>query len=264
MPSSIFGKPTAAKVVASACLVFLLLLWIFVDSGFLFRRGTPSATSEGDLETVHDIPLTYKVDEFTYSVLSPQHPRVLFAKNFLSSEECDHLIDLARPSLSRSLVASDKDHKEVDSQDDVRTSSGAWLSRHSSDFAMRAFVRRVSAWVDLQPDHAEDVQILQYEVGQQYLPHVDYFDPSVYERYLRNGGQRVASVLCFLNDVPHGGETTFPRIGVDVTPEKGSAILWFNADRNGTLDQRSLHGGKPVLEGRKYVAVQWMRQFPRA
>jgi len=90
-----------------------------------------------------------------------------------------------------------------------------------------------------------------------------FFDPEIYAAFLKDGGQRFCSVLCFLNDVTEGGETLFPSIDLAVKPKKGAAILWYNTFPNGTLDRRSVHGGNSVVEGVKYVAIQWMRMLPR-
>jgi len=187
------------------------------------------------------------------------------SKIFLTEKECDEIIKISASSFTRSQFANSEKEKYGEGHvDEVRSSSGAWLSRGSSNFAVSKFVRRVSAWIALPQNHGEDVQVLQYLVGQEYKPHVDYFDPKIYgDKYTKNGGQRYASVLCFLNDVPNGGATIFPRAHVSVKPQKGSAVMWFNCYENGTLDSNSLHGGAPVLEGVKYVAVQWMRFLPR-
>eukprot|EP01114_Cavostelium_apophysatum_P004299 TRINITY_DN1449_c0_g1_i1.p1 TRINITY_DN1449_c0_g1~~TRINITY_DN1449_c0_g1_i1.p1 ORF type:complete len:139 (+),score=30.59 TRINITY_DN1449_c0_g1_i1:286-702(+) len=135
------------------------------------------------------------------------------------------------------------------------------MNKRSREVAIDKFTRRNSLWSTLPRENGEDVQILQYEIGQYYKPHFDFFDPAIYEAYLRNGGQRVASVLCFLNDVEEGGETLFPAVNLAVKPKKGSAILWYNTYLNGTLDRNALHGGNPVIKGIKYVAVQWLREF---
>jgi hypothetical protein len=41
----------------------------------------------------------------------------------------------------------------------------------------------------------------------------------------QNGGQRVATVLIYLNDVSRGGCTTFPRIGLSISPKRGMVSI---------------------------------------
>jgi len=200
-------------------------------------------------------------------VLSESNPRVLMWENFLTPEECDHIIERSKPEFERSAVANPDRNNNKDAElskvNSVRTSSGAWISKKDSDEVIKKFVRRVSVWSELPVKNGEDVQVLRYEVGQEYKTHYDFFDPVHFQQYLENGGQRIASVLCFLNDVPVGGHTEFPKKKISVKPKKGSAILWYNAFLNGTLDRNSEHGGRPVMEGEKYVAVQWMREKAR-
>jgi len=196
-------------------------------------------------------------------VLHESTPRVLYWENFLTSEECDSIVEMAMPDFKRSEVAINKEGKETGHVNDVRTSSGAWLSRHSSVPALKKFTRRVSLWSSISKDHGETIQVLQYDKGQYYKPHYDFFNPIQFKQFLANGGQRVASVLCFLNDVVSGGETVFPLAYLSIKPKKGAAILWFNAYLNGTEDPSSQHGGEPVQEGTKYVIIQWMRQHAR-
>lgn len=79
----------------------------------------------------------------------------------------------------------------------MRTSSGTWISRFSSDPAIKKFVTRASNWIGKSPYHSESVQVLQYDLTQEYKPHPDYFDPKRLPHYLKNGGQRIASVMVF-------------------------------------------------------------------
>jgi len=211
-------------------------------------------------------PVMDEDDPFEYEVLHERKPRVLWAAKLLTHKECDRIVELALPTFQRSQVAQynkGSGGKNNDYVDNVRTSSGAWLSRFSDDFAVKKFVTRVSQWSGIPPNHGEDVQVLQYQIGQEYKPHVDYFDPQYYEGYLQNGGQRMASSLCFLSEVAEGGETIFPVPNIRVKPLKGGCVLWYNTFANGTLDDTSLHGGSPVIKGTKYASVQWMRQFVR-
>lgn len=69
--------------------------------------------------------------------------------------------------------------------------------------------------------------------------------------------------LMYLSDVEEGGETNFPRIGVKVTPKRGSAILWANAlDRNLTeRDVGAHHESLAVKRGQKFAANTWIHLY---
>ena len=57
-----------------------------------------------------------------------------------------------------------------------------------------------------------------------------------------------------------GGGTDFPRHGVVVTPEVGTAVMFDNVLADGRPDEDTLHAGLPVLEGEKWVATKWLRE----
>ena len=75
---------------------------------------------------------------------------------------------------------------------------------------------------------------------------------------LKRGGQRVGSLVCYLNTPTKGGATVFPDVSLDVAPIKGNAVF-FSYDRPHPMT-RSLHGGAPVIEGEKWVATKWLRE----
>jgi prolyl 4-hydroxylase len=75
---------------------------------------------------------------------------------------------------------------------------------------------------------------------------------------LKRGGQRVASVVMYLNTPSCGGATTFPDAKFEVGAIKGNAVF-FSYDRPHPMT-RSLHGGAPVTEGEKWVATKWLRE----
>ena len=108
----------------------------------------------------------------------------------------------------------------------------------------------------------EPLQVMRYGVGAEYKPHYDYFDlgrPGQAAN-LRNGGQRIASLVIYLNDVEAGGETTFPRCGLAVGPRKGSAVFFAYTDAQSRTDPMSFHAGAPVTRGEKWIATRWMRE----
>lgn len=63
-----------------------------------------------------------------------------------------------------------------------------------------------------------------------------------------------------MTDVALGGGTVFPRLGVRLTPTKGSAAFWYNLYRNGEGIEETVHGACPVLMGEKWVSNHWIRE----
>jgi prolyl 4-hydroxylase len=79
-----------------------------------------------------------------------------------------------------------------------------------------------------------------------------------YEPVTKIGGQRIASVVMYLNTPEEGGGTAFPEVGVTVTARRGSAA-YFAYEAG---DRKSLHAGLPVIRGEKWIATKWLRQRP--
>ena len=73
-------------------------------------------------------------------------------------------------------------------------------------------------------------------------------------------GDRMSTLMFYLSSVQAGGLTVFPRLGVSSSPQPGSALFWHNIMRDGWSDMAMLHGGCPVLLGRKIVANKWIRE----
>uniref|UniRef100_A0A0D3FCB9 procollagen-proline 4-dioxygenase n=1 Tax=Oryza barthii TaxID=65489 RepID=A0A0D3FCB9_9ORYZ len=180
-------------------------------------------------------------------------PRAFVYHNFLSKEECDYLIGLAKPHMVKSTVVDSTTGKSKDSR--VRTSSGMFLQR-GRDKVIRAIEKRIADYTFIPMEHGEGLQVLHYEVGQKYEPHFDYF---LDEYNTKNGGQRMATLL--ISDVEEGGETIFPdanvnssslpwynelsecaRKGLAVKPKMGDALLFWSMKPDATLDPLSLHG----------------------
>lgn len=95
------------------------------------------------------------------------------------------------------------------------------------------------------------------------MKHFDAFDLSNEDgrRFAANGGQRVATVLVYLNDVPYGGATSFPALNLQVQPRRGMALVFFPATVDGLLDRNALHAALPAMEPyTKYVSQVWIRQ----
>ena len=190
-------------------------------------------------------------------VMTLRNPRVIVFGNLLTHEECDELVALARPRVARSeTVATSTGSSEVNV---ARTSDGMFFGRGENALCKR-FEARIGALLGWPVENGEGLQILRYRPGAEYKPHYDYFDPDQpgTPSILKRGGQRVGTLVTYLNTPERGGATTFPDVNLEVMPVKGQGVF-FSYDRPHPLT-RTLHGGAPVLVGEKWVATKWLRE----
>ena len=186
-------------------------------------------------------------------------PRVVLFGDLLAAEECEALIDLSRGKLARSNVVDRSTGRYQEHPD--RTSEGTYFRRGENELIVR-IEARIAELTGCPVERGEPIQVLHYQPGTEYKPHFDYFDPADEgtQKVLAMGGQRVATLIMYLNNVEGGGSTVFPEIGLDVLPRRGNAVFFAYSDDEGQLDSRTLHGGSPVGSGEKWIATKWLRQ----
>jgi len=190
-------------------------------------------------------------------LLTMELPRVVVFGNLLSDEECQAMIAAAQSKgMVRSNVISDSGGQERHAE---RTSEGMYFQRGETDLVRRveARIARLLRW---PVDNGEGLQILHYLPGAEYKPHYDYFLPHLpgTPRHTASGGQRVGTLILYLNDVDAGGATVFPDVQLSVLPRRGHALFFgYNQPDPAT---RSLHGGTPVVTGEKWIATKWLRE----
>lgn len=185
-------------------------------------------------------------------------PRVFYYPKFATEKECDHIIEIAGSFVERSKVVGANGQDIVDT---ARTSYGTFLIRQAHDPIVRKLEDKISKWTHLPWENGENFYLLRYNNGQEYKPHWDWF----YDNSGRLGpaGNRIATVLIYLSEVEEGGETIFPRAEggeLAVKPKKGDAVLFWDMTSDGKTDEESLHGGRPVITGTKWVMTKWIRQ----
>lgn len=189
-----------------------------------------------------------------------QAPFVSVIDDFLNAELCDHLIELARPKMVRATVVQNG-RREVS---DVRTNQFSFL-RSSADEQLKSLVDNVAEMIDVPASHAESLQIINYGLGQHYIPHFDTFnsdDPNQ-NGFIGKSGQRIATVLMYLNSVDRGGETYFPKLGLEIRARQGRVVVFQSCEDNSNYpDEKSLHGSNPIVAGEKWAANLWFRENP--
>jgi prolyl 4-hydroxylase len=179
--------------------------------------------------------------------------------NVLDADECRRLIEMARPRLQPSTLVDPVTGRDVVS--DKRTSDGMFFRPAENDFIAHVD-RRVSALMNLPVENGEGLQVLHYQAGAGSEPHFDYLQPTnaANRESIARSGQRVSTLVTYLNDVPAGGQTVFPMLGWAVSPLRGNAVYFEYCDDAGRVDPRSLHASAPVTQGDKWVVTKWMRQ----
>jgi prolyl 4-hydroxylase len=184
-------------------------------------------------------------------------PRVIVFGGLLTDAECEGLMALSAARLVRSeTVDNNTGGNELNPG---RTSDGMFFER--GEHALISQVEaRIGELLNWPVNHGEGLQVLRYRPGAEYRPHHDYFDPAHKgsATILKRGGQRVATLVMYLNTPAGGGSTTFPESGFEVAPLRGNAVF-FSYER-AHVSTRTLHGGAPVTAGEKWVATKWLRE----
>ena len=116
----------------------------------------------------------------------------------------------------------------------------------------------------------ENFQVIHYYKNQEYKYHYDAYDkkdPQKYNEYCKERGNRLATVLCYLNHVKKGGGTGFDNLKgrsepLIIQPVKGRMVVFQNVHDDGSLHEESRHAGLPVEEGEKWGFNLWIREKP--
>jgi prolyl 4-hydroxylase len=221
------------------------------------QQGQPPAVPVPEPQ-LNDSPAQVGCGDRTVNVLlAMAQPRIVVFSSLLSPEECDALIAAAGPRMARSLTVATKTGGEEINDD--RTSDGMFFQRGESPLIQR-IEERIARLLQWPIENGEGLQVLHYRPGAEYKPHYDYFDPGEpgTPTIVQRGGQRVGTLVMYLNTPEKGGGTTFPDVHLEVAPQRGNAVF-FSYERPHP-STRTLHGGAPVIAGEKWIATKWLRE----
>jgi len=187
-----------------------------------------------------------------------QRPMVVTLAKALSDEECEHLIGLATPRLRRSTMTDPKSGTKIPA--DYRNSDGMFFRLREDPFIAQ-LDERFAALMSCPVENGEGLQVLHYGPGGHYRPHFDFLVPSnpTNAESIARSGQRLSTLIVYLNDVLEGGETVFPEIGLSVVPRRGDALYFEYTNSRLQVDTKTAHGGAPVSKGEKWIVTKWMR-----
>jgi prolyl 4-hydroxylase len=192
-------------------------------------------------------------------IISLDSPRIMVFDDFLSDIECDTLVQLSKAKMEDSTVIDPITGHFVKHPE--RTSLGTHFEHQSSDVVI-AIENRITEIFGFDTKQQEAIQILQYALGGEYKAHFDFFSPSDASSHalIAEGGQRLATLIMYLNTPVQGGSTDLPNLGLSIRAKKGSALYFENINQQGEVDERTLHAGMPVIAGEKWIATKWLRE----
>lgn len=189
-------------------------------------------------------------------------PRIRRIEGFATAAECNWVIAAARGHLASATVFDHATGTLI--EDPARNNRAATLLFGEMDVVTEMLRTRIAFATSVPVKAFEPTQILCYEVGQEFVPHVDFLDPDVagYGERLARQGQRIATFLIYLNEDFDGGETAFPAIGLKCRARTGDALFWANLDQHHNPDRQTVHAGLPPTRGQKWVFSQWICERP--
>jgi hypothetical protein len=231
--------------------------------------------------------------DFPHSKISAElvseEPRIILFEDFLSKTDCQNLINLAKPELQRSRVATGTETPS-------RTSYGTFLTgRKERDPVVLRVEEKIAQCLKKSEVlkfksgyrkpliKSEALQVVRYHKGEFYNEH--------YDNKAGNASHRAATFMIYLSDVDSGGATYFPRSsgrpgmadeslqssdsfrgkfwnnvnktppGLRIYPKQGRAVLFWSRLVSGNEDMASIHAAEAVGSGEKWIMTRWMREI---
>jgi prolyl 4-hydroxylase len=189
-----------------------------------------------------------------YADINSEYQLPYMINNLITPAEINNIINYASSRLVESEVVGGK-------QNSIRNSYQCWIEKNNP--LVKSIFERVSKIVNIPIENAEDLQVVRYFPGQYYNEHHDACCDNTEKCYefIERGGQRVLTVLTYLNREFTEGETYFKNLDLKIKPAPGDAVVFYPLAHNSTkCHPLALHAGLPVTSGEKWICNIWFRE----
>ena len=226
----------------SIIIVIIIIIAIFVLTNgicFFCRETFKPALQENNLG---------------YANISDPYTKPFVLEQFLTRSHAKQIIDYSKDKLVDSEVIGGK-HKNI------RNSQQHWIPK--DNLLVKPLFDKVSKMFNIPFENAEDLQVVRYRPNQYYNEHHDSCCDNNEKcvEFFNRGGQRIITVLIYLNNEFGDGNTYFKNLNLKFKPPTGDAIVFFPLAQNSNkCHPLSLHAGLPVTSGEKWVANLWFRE----
>jgi len=173
---------------------------------------------------------------------------------FITPDECKNLIGLIDKDLNESTVALGAERVV----DDSRKSQTAYLCDCSKQ--VMALKNKIAKELGVNVNQMEGLQGQKYSKDGYFKEHHDGFDSVNIKKFGLHSGNRIKTLMIFLNMEMEGGWTTFPAVDRSFMPLTGCALTWDNLKEDGKLQPAAKHTAERVAFGEKYIVTAWIRE----
>jgi len=181
-------------------------------------------------------------------------------QNLLSEEECQEIIAIHKHTNEPSTTGQDKDIKNDLGRISFSTfyEHQGLLRKHT---ALKTLKLKILGLTGLSIKLSEPLQGQWYKPGGFYN---DHFDANhIAEKINPITGNRTWTCMVNLNVPEEGGDTYFPKLDKTFKPMTGQALIWYNLNEEGLAHPMSLHTGKHITKGEKFISNQWFQEYPK-
>ena len=181
-------------------------------------------------------------------------PKILIFKKIINKKIANEIIKEFSTKLTPSLTTDGNKIK----RSEFRTSSSTIIKKESKKlFNLR---EKTCSLLDWNIKESERFQFIEYDEGQEYVPHYDAFDfEQIKSSQSKVTTQRMITNLIYLNENFSGGETLFPKLNISIKAELGMMLSFENCINNTDfLNPFTIHQSSPIKQGKKYVLVSWL------
>lgn len=171
--------------------------------------------------------------------------------NILNSKECDELIKYSKYKTFSDSTIFNNQNNLINTN---RKSKTTWFEINENAIETKCS-NIAKELTKRNNNNLENLQLVYYPVGGYFKLHHDATKNTTVDTIIKS---REYTLLIYLNDVEEGGETVFPYLNLEIKPKKGKGILFRTLDENDHIILESLHGGKPVIKGEKWICNKWI------
>lgn len=228
------------------------------DPRFGFSSPEPGRPPAIDARTEFDFSQLRQSEQLGHGTCLHQANALTAYSQALNPEECLYIQCLGAPNLEPSIVVDENGKSQLSAE---RSSHDFYFLPEFEQVYLNLLQRRMARAAALPLANSEQLTMLRYLPGQEFRLHRDNLPPNHFIAREQGGsGQRLRTVIVYLQAPESGGTTDFPLLSLELRPEQGQIVCFDNLLSDGKPCMPSLHAGTPVKQGVKWICTLWMRQ----